>query len=187
LTGRGERQAKGGESGGDRPVDPVAARLYDQLRALAERVLGRGRRSHAVDATDLVHECYLRLARLEDFKMLGKAQFMSLASSLLRSILVDLTRRELALKRGEAWQRTTLVSASESLGGDAREEVDLLDLDAAMKRLEGLDPRQHRIVELRFFGGLTGEEIAQELGISRRMVTKEWTVARAWLQRELER
>ncbi len=187
MTDHGETQAPGQGRGSARPVDPVAARLYDQLRTLARRLLLREGRSRAVDATDLVHECYLRLARLDDFKMLGRPQFMALAASLLRSILVDLARRQMAQKRGNAWQRTTLVSASEDLCDGEPGEVDLLDLDAALVHLEAIDPRQHRIVELRFFGGLTGEEVARELGVSRRTVTKEWTLARAWLQRELER
>ncbi len=171
--------------GEGRPVDPVAARMYDQLRKLASRVLAREGQGAAVDATELVHECYLRLARLAEFEMLGRDQFMALAASLLRSILVDLARRRAALKRGGGWQRTTLTKIPEEVLGEERREIDLLELDRALRGLEAVDPRQHRIVELKFFAGLSGEEISRQLGISRRTVTKEWTVARAWLRREL--
>lgn len=177
----------GGESsaGPERPVDGVATRLYEELRAMAGRLLGRDGARASVDATDLVHECYLRLARLEEFRMLGRAQFMSLAASILRGILVNLARRRGAQKRERGAARTTLANVAPELEDGAGDEVDLLDLDEALKRLESLDPRQHRVVELRFFGGLTAREIADQLGVSRRTVTKEWTVARAWLRREI--
>ena len=167
----------------ERPTDPIAARLYEELRDLASRILG-DEHGLAVDATDLVHECYLKLARIAEFRALGRSRFLSLAASLLRRILVDIARRRQAKKRGAGWQRTTLSGASAELG-DGEDEVDLLELDEALDRLESVDPRQRRIVELRFFAGLSGEEIALELGVSRRTVTKEWTLARAWLRREL--
>ena len=109
---------------------------------------------------------------------------MALAASLLRRILVDLARRRLAHKRGAHWRRTTLAHAGTYFDHEEK-DVDLLDLDVALERLGKIDPRQHRIVELRFFAGLSGDEIAEQLGVSRRTVTKEWTIARAWLRREL--
>jgi RNA polymerase sigma factor (TIGR02999 family) len=174
------------ESDEARPVDPVAARLYDELRELARLTLDRAGEAGSVDATDLVHECYLKLARVEEFRMLGKGPFLALAASILRRVLVDLARRRAAEKRGGGWARTTLSGASDQVFGGAG-EVDLLDLDAALGRLEALDTRQHRIVELRFFAGLSVNEIAGDLGVSRRTIHKEWTLARAWLKRELER
>lgn len=168
----------------ERPVDPVVSRLYEELRTLAGHVLaGRGEAA-SVDPTDLVHEGYLKLARLDEFRMLGKSRFLALAASVLRSVLVDLTRRGQARKRGDDWRRTTLSGASEQVADDGR-AVDLLDLDEALKRLEVLDPQQHRIVELQFFGGLSGGEIAELLGVTRRAVTKHSTIAKAWLRREL--
>lgn len=183
----GEEQEATSE-GVARPVDPVAAKLYDELRALARRVLAAKGGTTSVQATELVHECYLRLARLDEFKMLGKAQFMALSASLLRGILVDLARRRDAARRGGGWIRTTLARAGEEVfGEESNDEVDLLDLDTALKGLRERDWRAHTVVELKFFAGLSGDEIAEHLGVSRRTVTKEWTVARAWLRRELRR
>jgi len=162
------------------PVDPLAAELYGQLRRMAEKLLSDEAGPASVDATEIVHECYLRLARIDQFRTLGRADFLALSATLIRRVLVDLARRRRAQKRGEGWQRTTLSGLS-SEGGD----VDLVELDDALLRLAAIDERQHRIVELRFFAGLSGEESAQVLGISRRTVTKEWTLARAWLRREL--
>lgn len=167
-----------------RPLDDVAAELYDRLRAMAQSLLSRERGDASVDATDLVHECYLRLARLETFAAVERTEFLALAATLIRNVLVDLARRRRSAKRGGGWRQTTLagVSISEVRRGS---EVDLVELDEALRRLAKLDERQHRIVELRFFGGLSGEEISGLLGVSRRTVTKEWTMARAWLKREL--
>ena len=110
----------------------------------------------------------------------------ALAASLLRRILVDLARRRQASKRGGGYERTTLSGVAREMLDEPTEEVDLLDLDAALQRLEKIDPRQHRIVELRFFAGLTGQEIADLLEISRPTVVRELTMARAWLRRELK-
>ena len=188
MTEHGELTAPGWEGriqrGRDRPVEPVAARLYDELRALAGKLLAGSRAVHSTSATELVHECYLKLARLEDFRMLGQGQFMALAASTLRSLLVDAARSRNAARRGGGWARTTLTGI-EVFGEGAVDEVDLLDLDEALGELRRRDPRGHAIVELKFFGGLTVEEIAAHLDVSGKTVSKEWAIARAWLRREL--
>ena len=172
-------KAPPGEAAG--PADALATALYGTLRDMADKLLSREAGSLAVDATDIVHECYLRLARIDEFRALERADFLALAATLIRNILVDLARRRRAAKRGADWRRTTLSGLS--FGGDG--EVDLIELDDALRRLAVMDERQHRIVELRFFAGLSGDEIANLLCISRRTAVKEWTMARAWLRRDL--
>jgi RNA polymerase sigma-70 factor (ECF subfamily) len=162
-------------------VDRQAASLYESLRTLALQHLG-ARGPRPLDATELVHECYLRLARMDDFRDMGRPEFFALASRLFRSVLVDQVRRDRAEKRGDGWRRVTLSEVQKLAEGP---DVDVLALDEALGRLERLDERQGRIVELRFFGGLSGDEVANLLGVSRRTVTKEWGMARAWLKREL--
>lgn len=165
-----------------RPVDELTLQLYDSLRAIAGRLLRREPARNAVRATDLVHECYLKLAQLEDFRDMDRPAFLALASTMIRHILVDQARRRSARKRGAGWQRITL---SQLTTDSSERDVHLVDLDDALRRLAELDDRQSRIVELRFFGGLTGEEIAGVLGLSRKTVTQEWGMARAWLLRAL--
>lgn len=162
-------------------VDQRAASLYASLRTLALHHL-RARHPRPLDATELVHECYLRLARMDDFRDMGRPEFFALASRMFRHVLVDHVRRERADKRGQGWQRVTLSEVDREADAPT---VDVLALDEALARLEQLDERQGRIVELRFFGGLSGDEVANLLGVSRRTVTKEWGMARAWLRREL--
>jgi RNA polymerase sigma factor (TIGR02999 family) len=163
-----------------------AARLmpivYDELRRLAAGYLRRERRGQTIQATALVHEAYLRLVaeRAHDWK--NRTHFLAIAALSMRQILVERARRRQAAKRGGDPERITLddhLLASETAG------VDVLALDEALGRLAVLDPQQARIVELRYFGGLTIEEIAETLDISPATVKRHWTLARAWLKREL--
>ena len=171
------------------PLDKLASTLYGALRRLANQVLGdRARRgSGGMEATELVHECYLRLASNESVSeaiaSMERTEFLAFASRMLRNILVDHARRERAVKRGQGWRKITMSEVSELTDGDP--EIDLVLLDEALERLERVDARQARIVELRFFGGLTGDEVSKVLGVSRRTITQEWGMARAWLRREL--
>jgi len=167
----------------NKPLEELASTLYDALRSLALRLLERNPRDRIVDPTELVHECYLSLATKEGFESMKRADFLALASRMLRNILVDHARREKALKRGHGWRKITLSEMARLTSGV--NDVDLVRLDEALERLSSVDGRQGRIVELRFFGGLTGEEVATVLGVSRRTVTQEWGMARAWLRREL--
>jgi len=167
--------------GSRRQLDELVSALYATLRSIAKRSLGNGRVPQPVSPTDLVHDCYLRLMRVEALGNLGLTDFTALAARAIRNVLVDRAREVAALKRGGHYRRVTLDASRLSL----EQDVGLLDLDIALQKLALLDERQSRVVELRFFGGLSYEEIAHVLGCSARTVTKEWAMAKAWLHREL--
>lgn len=162
---------------GDRAAfDRLFPLVYGELRAMAERQLRGEAAGHTLQATALVHEAYLKLAVPDGAAAWSdRAHFFGVASRAMRQVLVDHARRRRAHKRGGAWSRTTLSGKPLSLDTDPEE---LLALDAA---LEGLEPRQREIVEMRFFGGMTEEEVAAVLGVSDRTVRREWVKARAWL------
>ncbi len=156
--------------------------VYDELRRLARHYLARERRGQSLQATALVHEAYLKLAGERNRPWRNHAHFRAIAASSMREILVDRARARQASKRGGSRVRVTLTDAV-ATGGEST--VDLLSLDQALTRLAGLDPRQARIVELRFFGGLTVEECAESLDLSAATVKREWSMARAWLKGEM--
>jgi RNA polymerase sigma factor (TIGR02999 family) len=160
-------------------LDQLSATLYDALCVRARRVVRGG---GVVDATDLVHEAYLRLARSERYRALPRAEFLALSATVVRRLLIDEVRRA---DRREPLERPTLVTMSEAGELSSDGALDLLALDAALSKLARLDPRQARIVELRFFAGMTVEEVAGLLDVPPRRVTAEWRLARAWLKREL--
>ena len=162
---------------GDRDAfDRLFPLVYAELRALADRQLRGEAVGHTLQATALVHEAYLKLAAPDGAAAWSdRAHFFGIASRAMRQVLVDHARRRRADKRGGAWARTTLSDKPLALDTDPEE---LLALDAA---LEGLEPRQREIVEMRFFGGMTEEEVAAVLGVSDRTVRREWVKARAWL------
>lgn len=162
---------------GDREAfDRLFPLVYAELRAMADRQLRGEAVGHTLQATALVHEAYLKLAVPDGAAAWSdRAHFFGIASRAMRQVLVDHARRRRAGKRGGAWSRTTLSGKPLALDTDPEE---LLALDAA---LEGLEPRQREIVEMRFFGGMTEEEVAAVLGVSDRTVRREWVKARAWL------
>ncbi|HEU0076652.1 MAG TPA: sigma-70 family RNA polymerase sigma factor [Longimicrobiaceae bacterium] len=162
---------------GDRDAfDRLFPLVYAELRAMADRQLRGEAVGHTLQATALVHEAYLKLAVPDGAAAWSdRAHFFGIASRAMRQVLVDHARRRRADKRGGAWSRTTLSGKPLALDADPEE---LLALDAA---LEGLEPRQREIVEMRFFGGMTEEEVAAVLGVSDRTVRREWVKARAWL------
>jgi RNA polymerase sigma factor (TIGR02999 family) len=164
-------------------MDELVSEMYSTLRELADKTLGRGK-GLTIDATDLVHECYIKLSRATEYQGLERVEFVALAATVIRNELVDRARRRGAKKRGGDRDRITL---HEEAALDESPPVDLLDLDSALEKLKQLDERQARIVELRFFGGLSNEEAAEILGVKPRLVADEWTMARAWLKRELSR
>ena len=166
-----------------RSMDALVSDLYASLREIADRAIGRGK-GLTFDATDLVHECYIKLSQVSEYQGLQRVEFVALAATVIRNELVDRARRRGAKKRGGDRDRVTL--HDEAAIGDGP-PVDLLDLDSALRKLHGLDERQARIVELRFFGGLSNEEAAEILGVKPRLVADEWTMARAWLKRQLSR
>lgn len=174
----------------DRPARVVDATgtelftlLYDELRRIAAAALRRERAEHTLQPTALVHEVYVRLSGTSPGQWQDRAHFIAMAARAMRRVLVDHARARNAVKRG---QGGILVSLDGIDVPAATSAADLVVLDATLERLAALDERQARIVELRFFGGLTVEETAAVLEISPRTVKREWQMARAWLQRELE-
>ena len=159
--------------------------VYADLRRVAAGYMRREAADHALQPTALVHEAYVRLIDQKRVKWRNRAHFFGVAASLMRRILVDSARRRRAEKRGGGWERVTL--AGDEPATDSRKEVDVLALHEALERLAEFDPQQERIVELRYFGGLTIEETAEVVGISAATVVREWTIAKAWLRADLSR
>jgi len=171
---------RGDESARDRLVPLV----YDELHRLARAQFARERSGHTLQPTALVHEAYLRLMDHQDLNWQGRTHFFALAAMTMRRVLVSHARKQRAAKRGQGGVAVTLCeehAVAEAQG------VDVLALDAALRALEAIDPRQARIVELRYFAGLTIEETAEALEISPATVKLDWSLARAWLFRELSR
>lgn len=160
----------------------VMVLVYDELRALAWRQLGSERPDHTLRPTALVHEAYMRLAAAGPLSVSGRLHFLRLAARAMRQILVDSARARGARKRGGEWKRVTL---DENLAGAEAREWDVVDLDQALVRLASLDPDLERLVELRFFTGLTVAEAAAALGVSPRKAAKDWAAVRLWLRNEL--
>jgi RNA polymerase sigma factor (TIGR02999 family) len=163
-------------------LDALMPRVYEELRTLAHRHLANERHRHTLLTTDLVHEVYLKLVDGSRVQVRDKQHFFALASRAMRQVLIDHARSRLAAKRGGGGVPVTL---DEGLAVSPDQTVALLDLDEALRRLEAESERRCRVVEYRFFGGLSLEEIAESLGVSLATVKREWTVARAWLNREL--
>ena len=158
--------------------------VYDELRRLARRVLlGQGR-DHTLQSTALVHEAYLRLVGHDTVHWDDRIHFFAVAAQLMRRILVDHARKHLAAKRGG--DQVTL-SLEEHLAPAKSRPLNVIALDDALNELSRMNPQQSRIVEMRFFAGLSIEETAQAMGISSATVKRDWAVARAWLYRELAR
>ncbi|MBI1766013.1 MAG: sigma-70 family RNA polymerase sigma factor [Acidobacteria bacterium] len=174
-------------AGDQRALDQLMPLVYDELRRLARRHLRHELHQHSLQPTMLVHEAYLRLADQPQVSWENRAQFFGLAAKLMRNILVDHVRARQADKRGGGALQVSL-SAVDQLGRVAQEpEVELLALDAALERLAAYSPQHSRLVELRFFGGLTIPETAEVMGLSHATVERNWTFARAWLRNELSR
>ncbi len=184
--------------GSERAFAQLSSLLYEELRELADRHLRRERANHTIQKTALVHEAFLRLVAQQSVDWQSRAHFFGLASKLMRRILVDYARARLANKRGGGAQVVSLDEAVPDDEGstadttptalqhlDAHTQSDVAAIDAALTRLETIDARQAQIVEMRYFGGLTVEQTSEALGISEATVKREWTLARAWLKREL--
>ena len=167
--------------------------VYDDVRRLARRQMSGERGDHTLQGTALVNEAFIRLAGQRVFEWQNREQFLSLASQIMRRVLVDHARQRSAQRRGEGARRISLhdtaaafeIEQAQALRAFDDEHVDVLAIDAALVKLAQIDPPQGRIVELRYFGGLTLEETASVAGISLTSVKREWAIARAWLQREL--
>lgn len=164
--------------------DALVPLVYDELRRIARRCLSSRGANHTLQPTALVHEAYLRLANRDSLTVRDRAHFYSMAAQMMRQILIDHARKEQAAKRGGLAITLTLDEAPDH-APVAEADLDLLALDDAMKQLALLDARQCKIVELRFFGGLSIEETAEVVDISQATAKREWATARVWLHRTI--
>jgi RNA polymerase sigma factor (TIGR02999 family) len=170
-------------SGGDTAaLQKLTPLIYDELHRLAHRFLRRERGGHTLQPTALVNEAYLRLVDQRDLRWQNRAHFFAIAAQLMRRILIDYARRRQYAKRGGGAPH---VSLDEAAVLSEERAADLIALDDALDSLASIDPQQSRVVELRFFGGLTVEETAEVLKLSHDMVKREWSTAKAWLYREM--
>jgi RNA polymerase sigma factor (TIGR02999 family) len=163
-------------------LDRLIPLVYDELRRIARRHLRGESPGHALQATALVHEVYLRLVDVNRMSLTDRAHFFGVAATLMRQIVVDYARRQRADKRGGGVTLLALDEASPSVGTPS---VDVLALDEALDALSAIDARQCRVVELRFFAGLNIDEAAEALSVSPATVEREWALAKAWLYRRL--
>jgi len=170
--GRGDQHA----------IDDLFPLVYAELRRIASREMRRERPGRTLQATALVHEAYLRLVKDATLSAASRGQFLGIAAHAMREILIERARARVAQKRGGGAARITL---DESLSATPGLSIDVLALDEALQRLARLDPRHAQVVELRYFGGLSVEDTAAALGLSPATVKRAWTLARAWLYREL--
>ena len=173
------------QGGSQEALDRLIPIVYSELRALASRQLASEWRRDRLQTTALVNETYMKLFGQREIDWQGRGHFFSIAAQLMRRILIDHARRELRQKRGSASVHLALEEAAAVAGESPVDPVDILALDRALQKLEGLDSDQGRIVELRFFGGLTVEETAAAIGKSPATVKREWALAKGWLHREL--
>jgi len=167
--------------GDPRALEDLLPLVYDELRRLARGYLFRERSDHTLQSTALVHEAYLRLVD-QNVSWQNRAHFFGIAAEMMRRILVDHAREKNAAKRGDGIYKVTL---DEEIMGPGQRDVEVLALDQALTRLAKLDPQQSRIVELRFFAGLSIEDTASILKISPATIKRDWAMAKAWLFREM--
>lgn len=167
--------------GDDQSLTQLLPLVYDELRALASRQLSRQRANHTLQPTALINEAYLRLAGQDEHQWQGRREFLLVAATVMRRVLVDYARRRGAAKRPQDSQRLQIDSAE--MGEDFG--TDLVALDQVLEQLAAIDERQARVVELRYFAGLSMEETAETMEISKSTVVREWRMARAWLKRRL--
>ncbi|HEX8369032.1 MAG TPA: sigma-70 family RNA polymerase sigma factor [Pyrinomonadaceae bacterium] len=171
------------QSGDKESLDQLLPLIYDELRRVAANQLRAERENHTLQATALVHEAYLRLLEQHEVDWQNRTHFFSIAAEMMRRILVNYAVQRNAKKRGDGITRISLDDAISFSNGEA--ELDLVSLDASLKRLAEFDAVAARIVELRFFGGLTIEEVAEVMNISESTVKREWKTAKAWLKTQL--
>jgi len=164
-------------------LDRLVPAVYDDLRRIAAGYMRREPAGHPLQPTALVSEAYLRLIDQRRVKWRNRAHFFGVAAGMMRRILVDYARRRRAERRGGDWERLTLTGLD--LAAHEQCPIDVLALHDALERLAGFDPQQARIVELRYFAGLTIDEAAEAAGVSAATVEREWTIAKAWLRANL--
>jgi RNA polymerase sigma factor (TIGR02999 family) len=167
------------------PADELYPAIYGELRRVAQRYMSRERQNHTLQPTALVHEAWLRLQNERGVMWQGRTHGLALGAQAMRRLLVDYGRRQKRDKRGGGAHPVPLDNLLEPGATDAVPVEDLLTLEAALTRLEAVDPRAAQVVVLRFFSGMSNPEVAEHLGLSVRTVEGDWTHARAWLKREL--
>jgi RNA polymerase sigma factor (TIGR02999 family) len=170
--GRGDKEA----------LDQLMPIVYEELRRQAARYLRREQAGHTLQTTALIHEAYVRLVDQRNVQWQNRAHFFGVAAQMMRRILVDHARTKKRVKRGGSDIRVSLAGANVAVKG---QDLDVVALDEALNHLAQIDEQQSRVVELRYFSGLTVEETAEVMGISKATVKRDWSVARAWLYREL--
>lgn len=173
-------------AGDETSLNQLTPLVYDELRQLARSYLRRQAFQHSLQPTLIVHEAWLKLVDQRQVTWQNRAQFFGLAAKVMRDLLVDHARARQAAKRGGDQERLSLSVAAE-IAAQGGEQIDLLALDEALHRLAEINPRRGQVIELRFFGGLTGAETAAALGVSEGTVERDWTLARAWLYNELSK
>jgi RNA polymerase sigma-70 factor, ECF subfamily len=171
-------------NGDEAALDRLVPHVEAELRRLAQLYLSRERANHTLQPTALVNEAFVRLIDGAQVQWQNRAHFFGVTAQLMRRILADHARRHQQEKRGGDWLRVSLVEAEKT---QKKDSASILALDAALANLEKFDPRKSRIVELKFFGGLREEEIAEVLGLALRTVQRDWNLARAWLFNELQK
>ena len=169
-------------SGNSHALDQLVPLIYDQLRRMAQNRLQGERSGHTLNTTALVHEAYLKLAKFDRINYQNSHHFFAIASQVMRNILVDYALKHKAQKRGGVYTPATLGEADSVAEWDI---LNVLSVHQALERLAQIDERQMRVVECRFFGGLSIEETAKALGVSEPTVSRDWNMARAWLNKEL--
>ncbi len=169
------------QNGNTKSVDQLFPLVYETLRSIARHKLLRFDKSHGLSSTELVHEAYLKLIDQQEATWKSRTHFFALGSRVMRQIAVDRARQNLTQKRGGGALHLPIAEELLSLKDDRH----VIALEDALKRLEEIDAKQAKIVELRFFGGMTVEEVAEAIGMSKRWVEAEWTMIRAWLRKEL--
>lgn len=171
-------------AGDESSLDTLVTLVYQELHRLAHRALAKNSGHNTIQTTALVHEAYLRLSNVKEIDWQNRVHFFAVSANLMRNILVDFARSRLSLKRGGA---AAHVELDDELNFSPEKSDDLIMLDEALTKLSELNERQSRIVELKFFGGLTEEEIAQVLEISPATVSRDWKFARIWLYKQIKK
>jgi RNA polymerase sigma factor (TIGR02999 family) len=172
------------QGGNPAALDALVPVVYKELRRLAHCELRKERPNHTLQSAALVHEAYFRLLGQNPPQWESRTHFFAIAAQLMRQILVDYARRRRASKRGSG---ACMLTLDDAIALPERKDVDVVAVDDALNTLAELDPRQSRVVELRFFAGLSLEEISEVMGIATATVQRDWTAARAWLHREISR
>lgn len=170
--------------GNENAAEKLFPLVYEEFRRMAERYLRQERPDHTLQPTALVNEAYLKMVDQTRINWQGRTHFFAIAAQAMRRVLIDHARQHRRQKRGGGRAKMVL---DEGIALAPQRAEELVDLDEALQRLAKLDERQARVVELRFFGGLTVEEVAKVIGVSKRTIEGDWTMAKAWLKREMEK